>query len=273
MNKKFARVLSFILSVMMIFSCAIVASADGAPIDERITVTVRVEGLTKQLDKKTVVTDKSSTVKSIIDAAEVNVVYEMNSVTDIYAVKGETEATYSEWQYAVNGAIKTDAIDALRIDESCEIVLYNASPDAVFPTVDAEEVELSGVITFTGKDKDGVVAPIKDLKVQLETKSGDKVFTTDKSGKIYLSEEDLQKSGTSYSHDIAISKTNDYNVPVVVRLDKNAEVEIPEYNGTSQSDRTLFEQVYDFLYEILKGVIDVWVFYLSAIGGLFGIGA
>lgn len=273
MNKKFIRILSLVLSVMMLFSCAVVASAEGEGTDapavtEKITVTVRVEGLLKQLAKKNVVIDKSSTVKAVIDAAAVNVVYELDSTTDIYAVKEEVEGTYSEWQYAVDGVIKTDAIDTVRLENNCEIVLYNASPDAVFPAINADELVTTGVILFTGTDKNGAVAPIKDLKVEWETKTGEKVFTTDNAGKIYLLEDEFTKG----KHDIEISKLNDYNVPAVVRLDKNTEIDVPEFEGGDQTEKTLFEQVYDFLYDILKGVIDVWTFYFKAIIGLFGVG-
>ena len=64
MNKKFIRLMSVLLSVMVLFTCAISASAA-----EKIDVTVRVEGIDKNLADKELIVDKSSTVKDVIDAA------------------------------------------------------------------------------------------------------------------------------------------------------------------------------------------------------------
>ena len=68
MNKKFIRIMSVLLSVMVLFSCAISASAA-----EKINVTVRVEGISKNLADKELVVDKNSTVKEVIDAAMLDV--------------------------------------------------------------------------------------------------------------------------------------------------------------------------------------------------------
>ncbi len=272
MNKKFMRIISVVLSVMMLFGCVITVSAEGEntetpPAVERITVTVRVEGLSKQLAEKKVSVDKSSTVKTVIDAANIDVVYEENSLV-IKSVKGEQALTSTAWQYAVDGTIKTDAIDTFKVEKNCEIVLYNASPDAVYPSINAENVEKDGVITFTGADKNGTVAPIAKATITWETKSGVKTFTTDAEGKIYLGVDDI----TAGKHEVSINKLDEYSRPVVVRLDEGTEIDVPEYEAEDKTTLTLFEQVYNFLYEILKGIIDVWAFYLNAIGGLLGIG-
>lgn len=264
MNKKFMRIISVILSVMMIFSCVITASAEETPSTERIKVTVRVEGLSKQLAKVTVFADKSSTVKEIVDAASVKAVYDDS--LDIVSVKDEAEKSTSQWQYAVNGAIKTAAIDTVTIEGDAEIVLFNATSDAVMPSINAEDVELTGVITITGTDKNGASAPVADATVTWKINTTVKSFVTDAAGKIYLAEADI----TSGKHDITVSKVNQYNVPVVVRLDEGAEVDVPEFEEGEVTEKTLFEQVYDFLYSIFKGIIEVWVFYITAIGGLFG---
>lgn len=267
MNKKFLRIISIILSVMVIFGCAITASADDTGAPETITVTVRVEGLSKQLAERKVTVSKLSTVKAIVDSATIGVTYYTDS-TKISHVMTEAAVTASEWQFAVDGVIKAEAIDAVRVDKDCEIVLYNASPDAVMPSFVADEVASTGVVKFNGTNKNGVTAPIEGATVTWETKSGEKEFITDAKGNIYIGQEDLTKG----AHDISISKINEYNVPVVVRLDDGAEVDVAEIADSGDSDRSVFTQIYEFLYDILKGVIDVWVFYFSEIGKLFGIG-
>lgn len=268
MNKKFLKVISFILSVMMIFSCAIVASAEGdAPVvTERIRVRIRVEGLTSQLASKDVYVNKSSTVKAVIDGAGLDVFYAPDSLV-INSVKSELAVTASKWQYAVDGAIRKEAIDAYTLDKNCEIVLFNASENAVMPSIVADDVASSGVLKINGTDKNGVVAPIADAEITWETKTGDKTFTTDAKGQIYLAEDDVTKG----KHDVQIKKCDANNVPVVVRFDKGAELEVTDSVEAPIGGTSIFMQVYNFIYDILKGVIEVWAFYLSEIGKLLGI--
>ncbi len=268
MNKKFVRLVSVLLSVMVLFACAFTVSAEEgttpAPA-EKIDVTIRVEGLSKTLADKEIVVDKSSTVKAVIDAANIDVVYAEDSLT-IKSVKGESTVTSSQWQYAVDGAIKMDAIDTYKLEDDAEIVLFNASTDAVMPSYNADEVAISGVITFTGTDKAGVVAPISGLTVKWETKSGDIKYTTDADGKIYLAQDALNAG----KHTVEISKVNAYSVPTVVRFNAGTEIEVPELEDVEKEVKTLFEQIYDFLYSIFKGFVEVWSFYINAIVGLFG---
>lgn len=269
MNKKLVRFVSVLLSVMMIFACALSVSAEEAGAEtpapvEKINVTIRVEGLTKTLADKEVRVEKSSTVKEIIDAANLDVVYADDSLV-IKSVKGESAVTASVWQYAVGGTIKMDAIDAYKVEEKTEIVLFNAAANAVMPSYNADEIALSGVITFTGTDKTGAVAPIEGATITWETRSGDVTYKTDAAGKVYLPQEVL-KAGR---HSVKISKVNESNVPTVVRFTAGTEIEVPELEDIKGEEKPFFDQVYDFFYSILKGVVEVWAFFINAIIGLF----
>ena len=270
MNKKFIRLMSVLLSVMVLFSCAVSASAEEgtepAPA-EKIDVTVRVEGVDKNLADKEIIVDKNSTVKAVIDAASLDVLYAEDGVT-IKSVKGEGEKTTSKWQYAVDGVIKTAAVDTCVLEDDAEIILFNATENAVIPSIDAAEVGISGVITFTGLDKNGVSAPIAGAVITWEVGLGTKTYTTDKDGKIYLTPDEIKEG----KHTVEISKVNEYKVPEVVRFNAGEEVEVEEFKGEYKPPKTLFEEVYDFLYSILKGVVEVWTFYFNAILGLFGFG-
>lgn len=266
MNKKLVRVLSILLSSMVFFGCVLTVSAEETetPVVETIKVSVRVEGLTKTLADKEVEVDKSSTVKSIIDAARLDVVYGDDGTT-IKSVKSESTATTSVWQYAVGGSIRPEAIDAYTVEEKTEIVLFNASYDAVMPSFNADEVALSGVIIFMGTDKAGTIAPISGATITWETKNGNVTYKTDADGKIYITQDNLAVG----KHTVKISKVNASNVPTVVRFDAGTEVEVNEVDSDNTGNKTVFEQVYDFLYAILKGVVDVWIFYIKTIIGLF----
>jgi len=159
-----------------------------------------------------------------------------------------------------------EAAASYKVEKDAEIVLFNATADAVLPSFDAEEIEISGVITFVGTDKAGSKAPIANAEIKWETKSGYVTYTTDKDGKIYLAQDVL----TEGDHTMEISKKNAYGVPTVVRFDAGTEVEVEELEDVQKEEKSFFDQVYDFFYSILKGVVEVWKFYFNAIVGLFG---
>lgn len=268
MNKKFVRLVSIMLSVMVLFSCVLTVSAEEAETPapaEKIEVSIRVEGLEKTLADNEIKVDASSTVKDILDAAALDVTYTAEGA--VASVKGESTVTSSLWQYAVDGVIMSESVSSYKVEKDAEIILFNATADAVLPSFDAEEIEISGVITFVGTDKTGAKAPIANATVKWETKSGFVSYITDKDGKVYLPQDVL----TEGDHTVEISKTNAYNVPTVVRFDAGTEVEVEELEDNAGEVKTLFEEIYDFFYSILKGVVEVWTFYINAILGLFGI--
>ncbi|MBR3589086.1 MAG: hypothetical protein IKL16_05940 [Clostridia bacterium] len=271
MNKKFTRVISAILSVMMIFACAVTASAEEGTTPApaaKIEVEIRVEGLSKTLAEKEIEVDKLSTLKAAIDAAALDVVYAEDGLT-IKSVKGEAEVTTSKWQYAVNGVIRTDKLNACVLENDAEVILYNATEDAVIPSFDATDVATGGVVVFNGTDKAGNVAPIKGATVTWQTSLlSSSTYTTDSKGRILISDTAELYEG---EHDVSIMKTNAYDVPEIVRMD-DMEVNVPKLeNVGSGENKTLFEEIYDFFYSILKGVVEVWGFYINAILGLFGL--
>lgn len=268
MNKKFIKIVSIMLSVMVLFSCMLTVSAEEgetpAPV-EKVEVEIRVEGLEKTLADKEIKVDKASTLSSVLEAAALDVTY--TSEGAIASVKGESTVTSSQWQYAVDGVIASETAASCKIEKDVEIVLFNATADAVLPSFDAEEIEISGVITFTGTGKGGAKAPIADAEIKWETKSGYVTYKTDKDGKVYLPQDVLTKG----DHTMEISKKNAYGVPTVVRFDAGTDVEVEELEDNAGETKTLFEEIYDFFYSILKGVVEVWGFYINAILGLFGI--
>ena len=273
MNKKFIRVLSFMLSVMMLFACVITASADEATTVQQVNVVIKVEGLSKNLTEKNIKVDKLSTVKAAIDAAGIDVVYAEDGIT-IKSVKGEGEIKTSKWQYAVDKVIQTAKINAYVLDKDAEIILYNATEDAVIPSFDATDVATGGIVVFTGTDKAGNKSVISGATVKWQSSKGltgllspeFTEYTTDSKGRIIISDVEELYEG---KHAVEIMKTNAYDVPEVVRVG-TIEVEVPKLDSTEVQNKTLFEEIYDMLYSILKGVLEVWSFYINAIIGLFG---
>lgn len=263
MNKKFIRVISLLLSVMVLFTCAISVSAEETT--EKIEVSIRVEGIEKTLANKEVKVDKDSTLKDVLETAALDVTYTAEG--QIASVKGEAVKTSSQWQYAVDGAIRSEDVAAYKLTADADVVVFNATQDAVIPSFSADEIELSGVITFVGTNRAGVKAPIIDAEVKWETKSGFSTYTTDKDGKIYLSQDVLTKG----DHTVEIMKKNAYGVPQIVRFDAGTEIEVEEVEANKKENLTMFEEIYNFFYSIFKGVVEVWSFYINAILGLFGV--
>ncbi len=262
MNKKFIRVISLLLSVMVIFTCAVSASAEEP---EKIEVSIRVEGLDKTLANKEVKVAKDSTVKDVLETAALDVTYTAEG--KVASVKGEAVVTSSQWQYAVDGVIKSEDVSACKVADDADIVLFNATSDAVIPSFNADEIELSGVITFVGTNKSGAKAPIVGAEIKWETKSGFATYTTDKDGKIFLAQDVL----TEGDHTVEIMKKNAYGVPQIVRLEAGTEIEVDEIEEGEKEVTTLFDDIYNFFYSIFKGIVEVWGFYLNAILGLFGV--
>ncbi len=257
MNKKILRIMSVILSVVMLFGCAVTASAASSKI------TVRVEGLNEYIDSDDQYITSEKTLREVLKAAEVDVVFAEGSDV-ILSVEGEEATEHSKWQVAVNGAIVNFDIDEYVIDSDSLVVLFNAAEDAVMPQIDDSELSSAGILVFNGIDKNGDTAPIGNLKVVWDDV---KTYTTDKDGKIYISENYLAEG----EHKIAISKVNGNKVSVIVRLDPDATVEVEAIEGTDKEETSTFDEIYSFFYDIFKGIVDVWVFFLSAIGGLLGI--
>ncbi len=263
MNKKIVRIMSFVLSVMMLFSCVVVANA--AESTEKITVSIRVEGTNKTLKDKDIRVPESSTVKEIIDAANLDVKYAEANPDDITEVMGESEISGSEWQYAVGGTIRKEAVSQYKVEEGTEIVLFNATEDAVMPSWNADEVALSGIITFTGTDKNGAAAPIEGATIIWEGSSEN--YVTDAKGKIYLPKEAL-KAG---NHTVQIEKKNGKGIPTVVRFETAEQINVSEIVGEDKGELTFFDEVYNFFLDIFEGIVEVWAFFISEILGLFGV--
>lgn len=269
MNKKIIRLISILLSALVLFSCVITVSAEEAEAPapaEKIKVEIRVEGVEKTLADKEIKVDASSTIKDILEAAALDVTYTADGA--IASVKGENTVTTSVWQYAVDGAIKSEAVSSCKVEKDAEIIVFNATADAVIPSFDAEEIALSGVITFVGTDKSGTKAPIVNATVKWEVDSAFVSYTTDKNGRVYLAKDVLT---TNEDHTIEIIKKNAYGVPMVVRFDAGTEVSVEELEDNAGEVKTLFEEIYDFFYSIFKGIVEVWGFYINAILGLFGV--
>ncbi len=262
MNKKLVKVLSVVLAVICMFSFAVT----GFAAEDSYKVSIRVEGLEKQLAKKTYNAGANSTIKEIILACGIDAVLTDDGLS-IKSVKGEETKAASKWQYAVDGKIETAAISDYIVEKNIELVVFNATEDAVMPSFNAEDIATGGIIEFIGLDKNGTEAPIAGATIVWEVKDSTQNFKTDEKGKIYLPVDALEKG----DHDIQISKVNADEIPTVVRFDNDMEIEVPEVETGSDGQTSFFDQIYNFFVSIFRGVVEVWGFYITEIAKLLNI--
>ncbi len=262
MNKKLVKALSIVLSAMMIFSFSVTGFAASSDVE----VSIRVEGLTKCLAEKEIDVATASTVKDIITAGNIDAILAEDGIT-INSVKGESAVEGSKWQYAIDGKIVTETIDAYVVEKDIELVIFNASENAVMPSYKTDDLATGGVIEFIGTDKNGTEAPIEGATITWEVADSTQDYLTDKNGKIYLGIDALEKG----DHDVQIKRVNADKIPTVVRFADDMEIEVPKIEEGDGSSKSFFENVYDFFYSIFKGVVEVWAFYIKAILSLFGV--
>ena len=251
-NKKLAKILSLFLATLFIFGAFGGVSVNAA---DTVTVRLRVEGRSGNLTDKNVPVSAGSTVKQIIDSA-ITVTY-VPDTNEIDTVQNEVSLANSSWQYAVNGVIKTAAVDSVVINENCEIVLFNGTTDCVYPVIDSTDFSSTGVLVFKGVNSSGTTAPIVGAFVKLGSGSNATSYVTDSEGKIYMSKADF-KEGTYPIQITAVSSS----VPTVVRFAADQTVKI-EKNESQDTPKTVFDKVYDFVYSILRGILDGWGFYFK----------
>ncbi len=259
MNNKLVRVLSIVLSVVMLCSFAVVASAK----DTKATglVPVIVEGLSETLEQDTRLLTSEKSLRAFLESLDYVVFAEGSDA--IVSVKDELATENSKWQVAVNDVIVTSAFSDFVVDGDDKVVIFNAAEDAVIVSFDKTELESAGILVFNGTDKNGNTAPVAGLKVVWD----DKNFTTDKDGKIYLSKDNLEAG----AHTVSVSKLNANKVPAVVRITADA-IYVEEVEAEEKEEITKFDEIYKFFYDIFQGFVDVFMFFVTAIGGLLGIG-
>ena len=244
--KHFKKLFAIILALVIATAALPMTVFAGA--QHKMTVTLRVEGISQNLYYETLTiqyTTTNLTVQDLIMYADersdaITVVGATGSSPYITSINGETAGTlgaYSGWLYTVNGNEPPVGINGYNLAEGDNVVLYFGDPYGVgmqYPVADASDIA-NGVIAFTSTDTTYdtewnpvvTVNPVVGMTVIFggETPA---TYVTDSDGKITIGEEYL----TPGEHSLSVDKKGDKGVPLVLRLAPDYTVTVPEKPNT-----------------------------------------
>lgn len=210
--------------------------------EKQMSVTVRIEGISKNLYYDTVevpYTGDSLTVQNAlmyVDEKSDDITITGVENGWITAVNDDKQATFGGWDgwlYTVNGVSPIDTVNDHKLSDGDSIVLYYGDPYGVgmqYPELDASKIS-EGILTFTSKDTtydadyNPIVTtnPVEGATVEWSTDDGNVSYTTDKNGSISIEDKYL----TEGNHSIAINKVSENGIPLVLRFAPDYEVNVP----------------------------------------------
>lgn len=210
--------------------------------EKQMSVTVRIEGISKNLYYNTVdipYTGENLTVQNAlmyVDQQSDDITITGVENGWITAVNDEKQASFGGWDgwlYTVNGVSPTDTVNDHMLSDGDSVVLYYGDPYGVgmqYPEIDTSKIT-DGILTFTSKDTSYdadynptvVTNPVKDAKVELGTEDGSISYTTDENGSINIDDKYL----TEGNHSISISKVSENGLPLVLRFAPDRTVAFP----------------------------------------------
>ncbi len=210
--------------------------------EKQMSVTVRIEGISKNLYYNTVdipYTGENLTVQNAlmyVDQQSDDITITGVENGWITAVNDEKQASFGGWDgwlYTVNGISPTDTVNDHMLSDGDSVVLYYGDPYGVgmqYPEIDTSKIT-DGILTFTSKDTSYdadynptvVTNPVKDAKVELGTEDGSVSYTTDENGSINIDDKYL----TEGNHSISISKVSENGLPLVLRFAPDRTVAFP----------------------------------------------
>lgn len=210
--------------------------------EKQMSVTVRIEGISKNLYYNTVdipYTGENLTVQNAlmyVDQQSDDITITGVENGWITAVNDEKQASFGGWDgwlYTVNGISPTDTVNDHMLSDGDSVVLYYGDPYGVgmqYPEIDTSKIT-DGILTFTSKDTSYdadynptvVTNPVKDAKVELGTEDSSVSYTTDENGSINIDDKYL----TEGNHSISISKVSENGLPLVLRFAPDRTVAFP----------------------------------------------
>lgn len=225
--------------------------------EKQMSVTVRIEGISKNLYYDTVevpYTGDSLTVQNAlmyVDEKSDDITITGVENGWITAVNDDKQATFGGWDgwlYTVNGVSPIDTVNDHKLSDGDSIVLYYGDPYGVgmqYPELDASKIS-EGILTFTSKDTtydadyNPIVTtnPVEGATVEWSTDDGNVSYTTDKNGSISIEDKYL----TEGNHSIAINKLSENGIPLVLRLAPDYEVNVPAKSGESSGESSEVSQ-------------------------------
>ena len=260
--KFFKKSLSIFLATLMIFA---VLSCSASALERKTEIHVQVEGITKTLFDDSIKISKKATVLDALSATGLDLV-----VTDseygkyITSIEGEAAGTFGGWDgwlYELNGVELSVSVDQAEIGDSFNLLAYYGDPYGVgmqYPVANQRVSE--GYITFTSTDTvtnwdtgESVTSenPVVGATVTFDDGT---VLTTDSEGKIYLTEELMQKGVHFYK----IEKYAENGLPVVLRTEGWYAVNPGAPEGAVLNIIEFFAKIYNWFVNLFQKIIGIF---------------
>lgn len=231
--KKFMKTIALIIAAVMLSGLtaltALSAPADG---NDKITVSLRIEGIEEPLyynseiriSSGATVADLLATVNEMENSPEIKILDGAygSYVSEIGDLEEFTYGPMSGWSYRINGLSPTFGISMCELGDGDEVVCFFGDPFGIgmqYPVPDLSRLLSGGIIKFTSIDstfdEDWIEIltenPVKSALVTFDRK----IYTTDENGEILIAD----KTGLSGFHTLQIERYDDETgTPTVLRL-------------------------------------------------------
>lgn len=256
----FKKSLSFIVAIMMIFSCMSLMSFAA---NEKTTVSLRIEGIDECIYYSDVTVSGKATVSDVIRTADegddkLSVVIDETKYGDyITTVNGIAAGSYTlmkwdGWCYRVDGVEADVSVDGYTVSGGEEIVLYYADPwntGMQYPIINTSKLS-DGIISFTsidavyeGFNKVETECPVKDYTLTWGIGNKTVEITPDENGVCKIPYKYL----TFGNHTIQIERYDENNgLPTVLRFAPDYSVRIGAVDALTAFFRMLIEVITSF---------------------------
>lgn len=250
-HKTFRRIAGIFCAVLL--TTAILPSFVAAYPSASMNISIRIEGISANLyeDALSVPYSGTLTVKQALEYLDANsaaISVTGLDISYVTVVNGEAAGTFGGWDgwlYQVNGADPGVGIDACALHDGDSILLYYGDPFGAgmqYPDVDSSRIA-EGILKFTSQDTDYATTPptvathpIVGATVTWYYEGATATYVTDANGEVVIP---AGQRGIG-SHRIQIEKYGSTAVsgkylPLVLRLSKNAAVEVTAVSSSSSS--------------------------------------
>ncbi len=229
---------------------AFVPQVQANAADGTYNITLRIEGISETFyyDTVTITEEDGLTAQELLAYAdEQDDTLTMTGVDAAYItdVNGDMAGTFGGWDgwlYTVNGIAAATGIDGCVLQDGDNVVLYYGDPYGVgmqFPVIDAS-ASADGILVFTSEDTTYdanynpivTINPVVGAEVTLSDNTSVQTYVTDEEGKISF-DQSVFAAGTV---NVAITKTNEQGIPLVLRMASDATVTIDAATVAAAAD-------------------------------------
>lgn len=267
--KFFKKSLSVVLALLMALTCfgAVAFAADAG-----MTVSLRVEGIAKNLFNGDVTVSQNASAYDVLKASGLKLdASESSYGVYVSGIENEYAGTFGGWDgwlFTVNDVEPSVGMDSYKMSAGDKMVVYYGDPYGIgmqYPKADLSKIN-EGIISFTSLDTvyDENWNPIqKEAAVTGYTLYWDSAaITPDENGVAKIPADKL----TAGNHSVQIEKKAENGCPLVLRLAPDFTVTV---KSSDNSGNNASEALSTFA-KIVKAVKDFFVKVINAIKSLFG---